>query len=88
MRVPIYEHSQALEITSSNVVVNWGGEIFALPANSVILALGTQSNNKLAQELKELVPEMYEIGGCVKPADASTAVCHAAMVAGITGIIG
>ena len=50
-----------LEITEHAVVINWGEEIFALPADTVVLAVGSQSNNNLAQQLKSMTTEVYAI---------------------------
>lgn len=81
LRVPLYLHTAALEITESSVVIGWGAEIFSLPADTVILAVGAQSENKLAQELEGVVPEVYPIGDCVAPRDAAAAVYQAARMA-------
>jgi len=43
--------------------------------------VGAQSESKLAQELKGLVPEVYSIGDCKKPRDAASATYSAARVA-------
>ena len=56
------------------------GEIVFLPADTVVLAVGAQSESKLAQELKGLVPEVYSIGDCKKPRDAASATYSAARV--------
>jgi hypothetical protein len=64
-----------------SVVIGWEGKIVSPPAETVILAVSAQSENKLAQELKGLVPEVYSIGDCKKPDDASSATFDAARVA-------
>jgi len=79
--IPLYLNTPVLEIAPSSVVIGWEGEIVFLPAETVILAVGVQSENKLAQELKGLVPEVYSIGDCDKPRDASSATFDAARVA-------
>ena len=79
--IPLYLNTPVLEITEGSVVIGWEGEILFLPADTVILAVGAQSENKLAQELKGLVPEVYSIGDCEKPRDASSATFDAARVA-------
>ena len=81
LRVPLYVHAAALEITQSSVVIGWGEEIFSLSADTVILAVGAQSNNKLSQELEGVIPEFYTIGDCVTPGDAAAAVYQAARMA-------
>lgn len=79
--IPLYLNTPVLEITEGSVIIGWEGEILFLPADTVILAVGAQSENKLAQELKGLVPEVYSIGDCEKPRDASSATFDAARVA-------
>jgi len=79
--IPLYLNTPVLEITEGSVVIGWEGEILFLPADTVILAVGAQLENKLAQELKGLVPEVYSIGDCEKPRDASSATFDAARVA-------
>ncbi len=79
--IPLYLNTPVLEITEGSVAIGWEEEIVFLPADTVILAVGAQSENKLAQELKGLVPEVYSIGDCEKPRDASSATFDAARVA-------
>ncbi len=81
LRIPLYMHTPALEITESSVIIGWGAEVFFLPADTVILAVGAQSDNKLAQELKGVVSELYTIGDCVEPRDAASATYEAARLA-------
>jgi len=47
----------------------------------VILSVGAQSDNKLAQALEGVVPEVYTIGDCVAPRDAAAATYQAARMA-------
>jgi len=79
--IPLYLNTPVLEIAQGSVVIDWQGEIVFLPAETVVLAVGAQSENRLEQELKGLVPEVYSIGDCEKPRDASIATFSAARVA-------
>lgn len=79
--IPLYLNTPVLEIAPGSVAIDWQGEIAFLPAETVVLAVGAQSENKLAQELKGLVPKVYSIGDCEKPRDASIATFSAARVA-------
>jgi len=81
LRVPLYLNTAVLEITGEGVVIALGDEVFALQADTVILTVGAQSDNKLAQELKGVVSELYTIGDCVKPHDAAAATYDAAKLA-------
>lgn len=78
LRVPLYLHAPVLEIMEDSVVIELGDEVFSLPADTVVMAIGAESDNKLAQELDGAVPEVHLIGDCVEPRDASTATRDAA----------
>ncbi|MFX0066724.1 MAG: FAD-dependent oxidoreductase [Candidatus Hermodarchaeota archaeon] len=45
-----------------------------LRADTVVIAVGTDPNNELANQLKEFVPEVYSIGDSVKPRKAIEAI--------------
>ena len=79
--IPLYLNSPILEITQESVVINWGGEIFHIPADTAVLAVGAKSENRLADELKGQVPEVYKIGDASSPRDAAKATYDAARVA-------
>jgi len=81
LRVPLYQNTAVLEITQNGVVIGFGEGIFLLPADTVILAVGVESDNRLAQELQGLVPEIYTIGDCREPLDAAAAAYDAAKIA-------
>lgn len=83
LRVPLYLHSRVIEITGNAVVMTLGDDIFSLPADTVILAVGMRPENKLAQELEGLVPKLYTLGDCVKPKDAATVAVQAGQLAGV-----
>jgi pyruvate/2-oxoglutarate dehydrogenase complex dihydrolipoamide dehydrogenase (E3) component len=82
LQVPMYLHSRVLEITNGAVMMTLGDDIFSLPADTVILAIGMRPENKLAQELEGLVPKLYTLGDCVKPKDAAAAAVQAGQLAG------
>ena len=81
LRVPLYLNTPVLEIMEDSVIVGLSDEVFSLPADTVIIAVGAESDNKLARELEEVVPEVYLIGDCVEPRDAAHATNDAAKVA-------
>ena len=81
LRVPLYLNAMVLEITEKTVVFRLGEEIYWLPADTVILAVGMRSANNLAQELQGLVPEVYAVGDCVRPRDAAEVSYQAARLA-------
>jgi len=83
LRVPLYLHSRVVEITGRAVVMTLGDDIFSLPADTVILAVGMQPEDRLAQEMEGLVPKLYTLGDCVKPKDAAAVAVQAGQLAGL-----
>ena len=81
LSIPLYPNCSVIEITKKGVYVEHNEGIFLLEADTVVLAVGAQSQNKLAAELKGVVSELYQIGDCVEPEDARTATYEAASVA-------
>jgi len=80
-RIPIYLNTEVLEITKTCVILSLDSEIFSIPADTVILAIGVKSVDQLAKELQGLVPEIYMVGDCVVPGNAAQATFGAARVA-------
>lgn len=81
LHVPLYLHATVLEITDRAVVVALGSDVFSLPADTVILAVGMRPENQLARELEGAVPEIFTVGDCVRPRDAAEVAYQAAMAA-------
>ena len=81
LRVPLYLRSRVIEITDKAVTMTLGEDIFSLPADTVILAVGMRPENKLAKELEGLVPKVYTLGDCVKPKDAAAVAVKAGQLA-------
>jgi 2,4-dienoyl-CoA reductase (NADPH2) len=76
--VKMLTNSKVTEITDKGVALD-NGEI--LEADTVIIAVGSTSNNELVEELKGKVPEIYALGDCVTPRKAMDAMHEAAAVA-------
>ncbi len=81
LRIPLYLHTQVLEITEQSVIVRIGNEVASLPADTVVLALGMEPENGLSRELEGMVPEIYTVGDCVKPRNAASVAYQAAKLA-------
>jgi len=81
LRIPLYLHTQVLEIAEHDVIVRIGNEVSSLPADTVVLALGMQSVNSLAQELEGIGLAIHMVGDCVKPRNAASVAYQAAQVA-------
>jgi hypothetical protein len=58
-------------------------EIMFLKADSIVIAVGSKSEDKLARELSDLIPELEirAVGDCVEPRDALAAI-HGGFKAG------
>jgi len=81
LRIPLYLHSPVVEITESSVIMDMAGEVVALPADTVVLAVGARPVNGLAKELEGIVPEIHVIGDCSEPRSISAATFEAAQEA-------
>jgi 2,4-dienoyl-CoA reductase (NADPH2) len=57
------------------------GKQKTLKADTIILALGSKSENKLAEDLRGKASELYVVGDCVKPRKIWDAI-HEGFVAG------
>lgn len=72
------------EITEKEVIISYKGKEHLIPADTVILATGQESNNTLLQELKELKPELpvSVIGGAnvASDLDAKRAIYEGAKI--------
>ena len=80
-RIPMYLKTDILEITKDFVILSLDGEIFSLPADTVILAVGVRPVDQIAEELEGLVPDIYKVGDCVVPGNAAQATFGAARLA-------
>lgn len=81
LRVPLYLHATVLEITDRSVIFSMGGEVYSMPADTVILAVGMRSEDRLAKELEGVSAEIHMVGDCVKPRDAAEVAYQAMRIA-------
>lgn len=63
-----------LEVTKEGVVVEKDGEKSVLPADTVVLAVGSASNNELYLALENKVKKLNVIGDAAKPGKAMNAI--------------
>jgi len=81
-RVRLYPNSVLDSITKKGVNLWWdSGEppvkdnvFYFLPTDTVVLATGARSENRLGDELSGLMPEVYRIGDCAEVRDVFTAM--------------
>ncbi|MFC2059420.1 FAD-dependent oxidoreductase, partial [Chloroflexota bacterium] len=66
-KVEVLTNTKFIEVTKEGAIVNADSSKRELKANSIVLALGFQSESALRDELEGLVPELFTIGDCVKP---------------------
>jgi len=78
--VKLLTNARVLEIMEGGVVIHTGKGSETLPADTVVMATAPQSNDSLAGELKDVIPEVYQIGDSVSPRKMDEAMEEAAIV--------
>lgn len=72
--VYMYPYSPVYNITENGVNVVCDHELVFLKADSVVIAVGARSEDKLAKQLEGLVPEIRTVGDAVQPRDSLAAI--------------
>ena len=72
--VKILTGAKAVEITEEGVKIETDQGTDVIPADSVVVAVGSKSENGLAQELAGEVPELHTIGDAKEPRNAMEAI--------------
>ena len=72
--VKILTGAKAVEITEEGVKIETDQGTDVIPADSVVVAVGSRSENGLAQELAGEVPELHTIGDAKEPRNAMEAI--------------
>ena len=67
-------NTKVLEVTKDGVIVENAEGRKLIPADTVILALGSASNNELYQALKGKIAKLHVIGDAARPAKALNAI--------------
>ncbi|MFC1592996.1 FAD-dependent oxidoreductase [Candidatus Omnitrophota bacterium] len=78
--VYLYPYTTTCFITKEGVHAINDVEWMFLQADTVVLAVGSKSENRLAEEIKGLVPEIYTIGDCVEPRNSQAAIHEGAKI--------
>jgi hypothetical protein len=68
------------EIRENGVHIEYNRELVFLKADTVVLAVGAKSENKLAEELKSTDFKIYMVGDCIAPRDAREAIREGAEI--------
>lgn len=79
-RVTVYALSPVVEIRENGVYIDCDRELTFVPADTVVLAVGAKSENRLLNYFKGIVPEIYAIGDCVQPRYAKEAINEGAEI--------
>ncbi|MGE5257253.1 MAG: FAD-dependent oxidoreductase [Hyphomicrobiales bacterium] len=70
------------EIKSTGVVVrSTEREARFIPADKVVIAIGTRPDNRLYEQIRHLRIEIHQIGDCLEPRSAKAAIYEAAVLA-------
>ncbi len=83
LRVPLYLNATVVEIADKSVIILMNGEIYPVPADTVIFSVGMRSVADLAGQLEGTGIEFHLVGDCVKPRDACEVHTQAAKIAAL-----
>jgi 2,4-dienoyl-CoA reductase-like NADH-dependent reductase (Old Yellow Enzyme family)/thioredoxin reductase len=78
--VNLYPHCPVVEIREGGLYIVFDGDLLFLEAETVVLAVGFQSENGLYEELKGHIHELYRIGDCVEPRSVMWAIREGAEI--------
>ncbi|MFC1944008.1 FAD-dependent oxidoreductase [Chloroflexota bacterium] len=78
--VYLYPGTTVHSISEKGVNILDDRQLLFLKADTVVLATGSESANKLAELLKGIVPAVYTVGDAVEPRDAMEAIHEGYMV--------
>lgn len=78
--VTIYPRSLVFEISDTGVYIDCERELAYVEVDTVVLAVGAKSNDKMVENLRGVAGRMYVIGDCLEPRDAKDAVNEGATV--------
>ncbi|MEW6613898.1 MAG: FAD-dependent oxidoreductase [Thermodesulfobacteriota bacterium] len=78
--INIVTEAKVEEITENGVKIKKGDYQELLEADTIVLAVGSESDNKLFNELQGEVKELYAIGDCKEPRKALDAIYEGAVI--------
>lgn len=73
-KVNVYTQAKVMEITEKSVRIERQGNIIEIPADTVVVAVGSKSNRRLAEKLKNKKFNLHVIGDADKVSQAGRAV--------------
>lgn len=72
--VGVIDQARVREVNDRGVVIEREGQESLIPADTVVIAIGSRPVNELAGELKDKVPELHVIGDALKPRKVTEAI--------------
>lgn len=72
--IKLFDETKVKAVTAEGLILEKGGAETLLPAETVILAVGSRSENSLAEQLKGKVSELYLVGDAVTPRKITEAI--------------
>lgn len=79
-RVPFYTNAEPLNINENGINIMWDKDIEFIKADSIILAMGFKPDTTVANSLRGLVKEVYQIGDCIDVRNVNAAIHEAAYI--------
>jgi NADH dehydrogenase FAD-containing subunit len=81
--VYIFQNSPVVEIREGGAYIVFNNDLFFLPAETIVLAVGVRPDNELIDKLSGIVTEVYGVGDCLQPRNVMHAIREAAEIARI-----
>ncbi len=79
MKIAIYSGVRSEEITETGMtIIDQMGQRISIPADDIVIAVGSTPATALAQSLHGSIPRIYEAGDCRKPARIYEAIAQGA----------
>lgn len=72
--VQVITGARVIEVNDEGVVIDKDKERDTIPADTVVLAVGSRANNELYEQLKDVVPEVFLIGDGRQPRKVMDAI--------------
>ena len=66
--------TKAVGLTPGGLQVERKGGVETLPADTVVMAVGSRSDNRLEEKIRGLVPKLYIVGDAKEPRNALDAI--------------
>lgn len=72
--ISVIDQARVKEVNDQGVVIERGGQESLLPADTVVMAVGSRPANELAAVLRDRVPELHVIGDAASPRKITEAI--------------